>query len=392
MNAIQRVIRHVRITRQNYRDLPSPPFLILFINSICNQKCEHCFYWRNLNRRDDLSKEEMFALSDSLGRVENLNLSGGEPFLRAEFGEICRHFIRRNKVRQIYVPTNGYFADRTIKQITETLKEPDLDLFVAEISLDGLGEFHNKFRGSPGAFDKAMATYNALAELQDKDARLRIHAISTATGVNMDEIRRLTTFLFERCPRMDHHNLAMIRGDRKNPSLEGPSLTEYQRLYDYVRRLWAPRETGRYGSIVEPMLQWAKSRTAARREQVIPCRAGVLNAVVYSNGDVSVCETHAPLGNLRQKTFPEIWNSPEAHALRKSIAARECYCTNEVFLWPSITYQPVELARAMIGAKVWRGVDPLGSEDRSTGDPGGGETPASGGNGLVTIAPGGGPA
>ena len=107
-------------------------------------------------------------------------------------------------MRQIYVPTNGYCTDRTVKQITETLKEKDLDLFVAEISLDGLGEFHNKFRGSPGALDKAMRTYEALAKLQERDPRLRIHSISTATDVNMDEIRRLTSCLFDRCPKMDH--------------------------------------------------------------------------------------------------------------------------------------------------------------------------------------------
>jgi MoaA/NifB/PqqE/SkfB family radical SAM enzyme len=364
MNAGNRILRHARITWRNYQDLPSPPFLILFINSTCNQKCEHCFYWRNLNRRDDLSKEELFALSRSLGRIENLNLSGGEPFLRPEFGEICRQFIRHNKVRQIYVPTNGYFADRTVRQISETLKEKDLDLFVAEISLDGLGEFHNKFRGSPGAFDKAIQTYDALAKLQESDPRLRIHSISTATDVNMDEIRRLTTYLFDRCPKMDHHNLALIRGDRKNPSLQGPGLDEYQGLYEYIRRLWAPREAGRYGSIVEPMLQWAKSRTAATRTQVVPCRAGVLNAVVYSNGDVSVCENHPPLGNLRERSFWEIWNSPEAQALRKSIAAKECHCTNEVFLWPSITYQPQQLVRAILGAKVWRGVRPLAADEK----------------------------
>jgi len=364
MNAGNRILRHARITWRNYQDLPSPPFLILFINSTCNQKCEHCFYWRNLNRRDDLSKEELFALSRSLGRIENLNLSGGEPFLRPEFGEICRQFIRHNKVRQIYVPTNGYFADRTVRQISETLKEKDLDLFVAEISLDGLGEFHNKFRGSPGAFDKAIQTYDALAKLQESDPRLRIHSISTATDVNMDEIRRLTTYLFERCPKMDHHNLALIRGDRKNPSLQGPGLDEYQGLYEYIRRLWAPREAGRYGSIVEPMLQWAKSRTAATRTQVVPCRAGVLNAVVYSNGDVSVCENHPPLGNLRERSFWEIWNSPEAQALRKSIAAKECHCTNEVFLWPSITYQPQQLVRAMIGARVWQGIKPLAADQK----------------------------
>ncbi|MDP9171192.1 MAG: radical SAM protein [Acidobacteriota bacterium] len=359
MNSVNRLVRHARITMRNYENLPSPPFLILFINSICNQKCEHCFYWKNLNRRDDLTKDELFALSRSLGRIENLNLSGGEPFLRPEFGEICRQFIQHNKVRQIYVPTNGYFTDKTVKQITETMKEKDLDLFVAEISLDGLGEFHNKFRGSPGAFDKAMQTYEALAKLQESDPRIRIHSISTATEVNMDEIRRLTTYLFDRCPKMDHHNLAMIRGDRKNPSLQGPNLAQYQELYEYVRRLWATREEGRYGSVVEPMLQWAKSRTAATQSQVVPCRAGHLNAVVYSNGDVSVCENHEPLGNLRDKPFWEIWKSAEAEALRKSIAAKECYCTNEVFLWPSITYQPNQLVRAITAAKVWRKIEPL---------------------------------
>jgi MoaA/NifB/PqqE/SkfB family radical SAM enzyme len=359
MNILHRLRRHARLTWQNRQGLSSPPFLILFINSICNMKCEHCFYWKNLNRRDDLTKDELFALSRSLGRIENLNLSGGEPFLREEFAEICRQFIQHNKVRQIYVPTNGYFTDRTVKQITGTLQEKDLNLFVAEISLDGLAEYHNKFRVSPGAFEKALQTYDALAELQAKDPRLRIHCISTATNVNMDEIRRLTAFLYDRCPKMDHHNLAMIRGDRKNPSLQGPGLEQYQKLYEYVKQVWAPREQGRYGSIVEPMLQWAKVRTAAEQQQVVPCRAGILNAVVYSNGDVSLCESHAPLGNLRDKGFNEIWSSPEAQSLRRSIANRECYCTNEVFLWPSIVFQPYQLMRGIIGGRVWRKPRPL---------------------------------
>ena len=199
-----------------------------------------------------------------------------------------------------------------------------------------------------------MATYDVLAELQKREPRLRLHAISTATGENLDEIRRLTTYLYERCPAMEHHNLAMIRGERKNPALQGPKLAEYASLYEYVRRLWAPREEGRYGAIVEPMLQWAKMRTAEAGAQVIPCRAGVLSGVVYANGDVSVCESHPPLGNLREHSFPEIWNSREAQALRRSIAARECYCTNEVFLWPSITYQPVQLLKVMAASKPWR--------------------------------------
>ncbi len=189
---------------------------------------------------------------------------------------------------------------------------------------------------------------------------------------------------------MDHHNLALIRGYRKNPSLEGPNLEQYRQLYEYVRRLWTSREEGRYGSLVEPMLQWAKSRTAATQSQVVPCRAGRLNAVVYSNGDVSVCENHAPLGNLRDKSFWEIWTSPEAQALRHSIAAKECYCTNEVFLWPSITYQPGQLVRAMAGAKVWQKARPLAADEIVAASLDETSIPSADQNSLISIqAPGG---
>jgi MoaA/NifB/PqqE/SkfB family radical SAM enzyme len=327
-------------------------------------KCEHCFYWRSLNGKDDLSKEELFELSRSLGRIENLNLSGGEPFLRKEFAEICLQFIRHNSVRQIYVPTNGYFTERTVKAITQTLEDKDLELFVVELSLDGMQEFHDTFRVAKNSFTKAMETYDALAELQARDPRLRIHAISTATDRNMDEIKQLTTYLYDRCPKMDHHNLAIIRGDRKDATLQGPSLQQYKELYEYIRRLWAPREEGRYGGIVEPMLQWTKLQTIHKQTQVVPCRAGVLSAVVYANGDVGVCEIHKPLGNLREQSFAEIWHSPKAQELRKQVACKECWCTTEVFMWQSIVFQPQHLARVMLNAKVWQKPEPLGPGEK----------------------------
>ncbi len=363
MNTLERVVRHTRITLKNYETLPTPPFLILFINSICNMKCEHCFYWRNLNQRDDLTTEEIFELSRSLGRIENLNLSGGEPFLRKEFAEICLHFVKQNQVRQIYVPTNGYYTDKTVKQVSAVLENQDLELFVVELSLDGMPEYHDRFRVARGAFARAMQTYDALVAIQARDPRLRIHAISTATNANLNEIKQLTTLLFERCPKMDHHNLALIRGDRKNPALLAPNIQEYEELYQYIRRLWQPREQGRYGGIVEPLMQWAKGRTERERTQVIPCRAGHLSAVVYANGDVSVCELHKPIGNLRQNSFWEIWGSEEAKHLRASIARKECYCTTEVFLWPSIVYQPTRLAQALISARVWQPVKALRAEE-----------------------------
>ncbi|HEV8256153.1 MAG TPA: radical SAM protein [Casimicrobiaceae bacterium] len=363
----QRVVRHARLNWQNLAlpDVPSPPFLILFINSICNMKCEHCFYWKQLNQRDDLSFEEIVALSRELGPIENLNLSGGEPFLRKEFDAICRQFIRKNGVKEIYVPTNGWYTDKTVRMIRGVLEEPGLKLFGVELSLDGMPAFHDEFRKARNSFRRAMQTYDALAALQNEDPRLQIHAISVATERNMGEIRQLTTFLYDRCPKMSHHNLAIIRGDRKNPTLQGPSLEEYRELYAYIRRLWAPREEVRFGAVVEPMLQWAKLKAAEQKRQFVACRAGVLTAVVHANGDVGVCEQRPPIGNLRKNSFREIWHSHHAGEIRGSIRRKECYCTNEIFMWPSIVFQPVELAKSMIGARVWERATPLGPAERA---------------------------
>jgi len=367
MNEIaERVVKHARINWQNLAmpDVPSPPFLILFINSLCNMRCEHCFYWKQLNQRDDLTFQEIVALSEELGPIENLNLSGGEPFLRKEFDAICRQFIRKNGVKEIYVPTNGWYTDKTIRMIRGVLEEPSLKLFGVELSLDGMPAFHDEFRKAPNSFRRAMQTYDALAALQKEDPRLQIHAISTATEWNMREIKQLTTFLYDRCPQMTHHNLAIIRGDRKNPTLKGPAMQEYRDLYSYIRRLWADREQARYGSIVEPMLQWAKLKAAEQERQFIACRAGVLTAVIHANGDVAVCEQRPPIGNLRKNSFREIWHSHHAGEVRESIGRKECYCTNEIFMWPSIVFQPVELAKSMIGAKVWERAAPLDPSER----------------------------
>jgi len=353
MNLLRRVQRHLRISRRKSALEEGPPFLILFVTSLCNMKCGHCFYAGELNGKDDLTLAEIFALSDSLGRIENLNLSGGEPFLRKELGEICRRFIRHNGVRQIYVPTNGYFTQRTIDQVESVLEEPELDLLVLELSLDGMEEFHDGFRAAPGSFRRAMQTYDALCEVQRRDPRLRIHAISTASRINLDEIRRLTAHLYRNCPQMDHHNLAIIRGDRRDASLDGPPLPEYEELFEQIRSLWAPREEGRYGAIVEPMLQWAKSKTIHEERQVVPCTAGRLCGVVYANGDVAACEAQPPLGNLRDNSFAEIWQSERAGTFRGDVASGRCYCTTEVFMWPSIVYQPAQLVRAMVGGRVW---------------------------------------
>lgn len=353
MSIVKRISRHTRLSFQAVSNgkFRTPPFLTLFVNSACNLRCEHCFYWSNLNRKDDLTLDEIISFSNDYGSFENLNLSGGEPFMREDMGEICRHFVRNNRVKQIYIPTNAYFPDKAERHILEILKEPVLELLGVEISLDGMPGYHNRLRKNKQSFENAMETYKVLEKLQIHDTRLRIHANTTVTTHNLEEVRRLTKYLYDNCPNIDHHNIAIIRGDRKDLSLREPPLEAYRALYAYVNKLWQPREKGRFGAIVEPMLQWAKCKTVENGNQVIPCMAGKLSAVVYANGEVSMCESLPPLGNLRTKRFYDLWCSIDAQRVRRSIRKKECYCTNEIFMWPSITFQPFQLLRAFAGTK-----------------------------------------
>jgi hypothetical protein len=77
-----------------------------------------------------------------------------------------------------------------------------------------------------------------------------------------------------------------------------------------------------------------------------------------------MCEIHEPLGNLRNQSFNEIWNSEKASKLRSSIKAGECYCTTEVFLWPSFTYPPLQLGKALLASKAWRKPGTLAADEQ----------------------------
>ena len=48
MSLISRMVRHARLSARalHHGKGQTPPFMIVFINSICNLTCEHCFYVR----------------------------------------------------------------------------------------------------------------------------------------------------------------------------------------------------------------------------------------------------------------------------------------------------------------------------------------------------------
>src|SRR3989344_2872711 len=101
-----------RIALNSYVFKKEPISLIHFVTNKCNARCKHCFI--DFDHPDifkgELNLEEIDRLTRSLGKsILNVNLTGGEPFLRKDFFEIVEMYFKNAKINSVYITTNGMF-------------------------------------------------------------------------------------------------------------------------------------------------------------------------------------------------------------------------------------------------------------------------------------------
>lgn len=142
----------------------------------CNLECKMCPFWR---REDEvlLGLPDEIRIMDALARagVSFLGFEGGEPLLRHDVGEVLREAHARFHTSLV---TNGWLLERRLPQIADHL---DL-LFV---SLDGIGETHDRLRGISGSFARAVRGMRA--------SRSEIPTVisHTVTRENLDHAERM---------------------------------------------------------------------------------------------------------------------------------------------------------------------------------------------------------
>ncbi|SET09096.1 putative heme d1 biosynthesis radical SAM protein NirJ1 [Natronincola peptidivorans] len=118
----------------------------------CNLKCIHCYMDSEAkNYEGELTYEEGKSFIEDLGRfkVPVLLFSGGEPLMREDFFMLAQDAVNNN-IRPT-ISTNGTLITR---KIAENLRK--IGIGYVGISLDGLKETNDRFRGKKGAFDLAV--------------------------------------------------------------------------------------------------------------------------------------------------------------------------------------------------------------------------------------------
>ena len=328
--------------------VPSPSELILFVTSGCPLRCRHCFNWKNLQRNKDLSLKEIESLAKSLPALRTLDMSGGEPFLRKDLADICRVFAQNCRLDLIDIPTSGTLVDRTVRTVEEILKiKPSFNLSIG-ISLDGMEAYHDKNRGVPGTFSRAVECCSRLLELKKKSRQLTVNILTTLVQDNKEELLSLKKFMAKRLPGVDSLSWGIARGEIREGSLglvSSEDLTCIDQEYfafNFPQKK-APRQA------ISSKLYELRREAFLKNTQPVPCVAGNRIAVVYDDGGVAPCELLPQVGNLRDAPFGMLWQSEQMRKAREGIAAGKCACTHECFLAPSLeTFllsRPLELIR-----------------------------------------------
>ncbi|MBZ0252901.1 MAG: radical SAM protein [Candidatus Methylomirabilis sp.] len=129
------------------------PVVVWNITRTCNLHCVHCY--SDSDRKSypgELSFEECLGVIEDLAKfqVPAVLLSGGEPLIHPRFWDIAAAAAKAGL--RLTLSTNGTLIDaEAAGRIRET------GFSYVGVSLDGLGEVNDRFRGKKGAFDEALA-------------------------------------------------------------------------------------------------------------------------------------------------------------------------------------------------------------------------------------------
>lgn len=147
----------VHPTPVRHRSNMVKPVVIWNLTRTCNLRCRHCYTTSaDVPFPGELSHEQALGVLDDLADfgIPALILSGGEPLSRFDFFPLAER-ARALGFRHLSLSTNGTKVAENIDRLA------DLNFDYVGISLDGIGQMNDWFRGVDGAFDAALAGVRA---------------------------------------------------------------------------------------------------------------------------------------------------------------------------------------------------------------------------------------
>ena len=282
----------------------------------CNLKCRHCYSSSESKQYDnELTTEEALAFIDDLAEFKSpvILFSGGEPLIRQDFFVLAQH--AKDKGIRPTLSTNGTLITPEVAQ-----RIKDVGVGYVGISLDGLRETNDRFRGVPGAFDLAMAGIRNCRAVGQ-----RVGLRFTINKSNVDDVPAILDLMeTENIDRICFYHLvysgrgnAIVQDDLSHEETRRVLDLIIERVLDFHRR-GLKKEILMVDNHADAVYLYLKYKDtdperAAYIYRLIKTNGGNRSGIAFANvdnvGNVHPDQftQHHTLGNVRERSFRDIW-------------------------------------------------------------------------------------
>ncbi len=302
------------------------PVVVWNITRRCNLKCVHCYAQaKDMLFKNELSTEEGKNLIDDLAQfgVPVLLFSGGEPTIRQDLPELAAYAVKKGM--RAVISTNGTLIS---EEMARTLKE--IGLSYVGISLDGMEEIHDRFRGVKGAFKSAIKGIE-----NSKKAGIKVGLRFTINKINVSEITSVFNLLEDMdIPRVCFYHLVYAgRGSKLvNEDLSHKETREaVDLIMDLTKKLHEkdkPKEVLTVdnhadGPYVYLRLLKENPKRAKEVLELLEMNEGNSSGrgigCISWDGEVYADQfwRHYSFGNVRNRPFSEIWTDTSEPLMKR---------------------------------------------------------------------------
>lgn len=295
----------------NKRTAP-PKEICIIVTYRCNAKCNMCDVWNYPTRAgEEITTEDIGKLPSGLRFI---NITGGEPFIRRDLAEIIETI--RPKTERIVISNNGYFTERIVELCK---KYPDLGI---RISTEGLQKTNDEIRKIPNGFDRTMRTLLTLRRMGIKDIGFGM----TVQDVNCNDLLPLYELSdalgYEFATATLHNSHYFHKLDNK---IDDKDMVcgEFSKLIGELLKSKSMKKWFR------AYFNYGLMNYIYGGKRFLPCEMGTESCFIDPSGDILACngmDVKIPMGNIREKSFEDIWNSEQANKVRDIVRTCQKQC------------------------------------------------------------------
>ena len=302
------------------------PVVVWNITRRCNLKCIHCYaHAKDQTFKNELSTEQGKILLDDLAQFGSpvILFSGGEPTIRKDLPELAEYAV--SKGMRAVISTNGTLIS---KEMARILKE--IGLSYVGISIDGVEETNDRFRGVKGAFKAALKGIENC-----RDAGIKVGLRFTINKFNVKDISNIFKLLEDmEIPRACFYHL-VYAGRGTEIIKEDLSLDETRSavdlIMDHTKDLHdrgKPKEiltvdNHADGPYLYLRLLKENPEQAKKVLELLKMNEGNSSGIgigcVSWDGEVHADQfwRHHSFGNIKDRPFSEIWTDTSEPLMKK---------------------------------------------------------------------------